>query len=102
MALDSLTLASPPHRENTNVWIILFLFTFMQKALGDIHVVLCNESSDLDSVVSSIVTGYYIAHSICKEEKVIKLHYLCKGPSVYATQLSNYRNNSKNGFVTGE
>lgn len=35
--------------------------------------VLGNEAADLDSCISSIVTAFYIAHSLLKEEKENKL-----------------------------
>jgi len=41
--------------------------------LGDTYVVLGNEAADLDSVVSSIVTAYYSALSLSKEEKENKI-----------------------------
>lgn len=45
------------------------VYLFEQSTLGDIHVVLGNEAADLDSSVSSIVTAFYLAHSLLKEEK---------------------------------
>lgn len=41
----------------------------LQDTLGDTHVVLGNEAADLDSVVSALITAYYTAHSLAKEEK---------------------------------
>lgn len=56
-----------------SISLCCFCFLFCQTTLGDINVVLGNEGADLDSCIASIVTAFYLAHSLLKEEKENKL-----------------------------